>query len=78
MTTTEQRIADPFRGTQESIINRGLERDGIHQRVCLHPDQTVRLSEEGADVTECDYCPAVALTAPGLRAELPAWYWREP
>ena len=74
MTPTEQHIADPERGAQEYAINAGLERDGIGQRICLHPDRTVRHEEDGMTV-ECDYCPTVRRVGPGLRTELPAWYW---
>lgn len=72
---TAHHIADPERGAQEAFINAGLERDGIGQRVCLHADRTVQ-DFNGRLVIECDYCPAVLVVGPGLRAELPAWYWR--
>lgn len=71
---TVQHIADPARGAQESAINAGLERDGIGQRICLHADRTVQ-DLKGGLVIECDYCPAVRTVGPGLRTELPAWYW---
>jgi len=71
---TVQHIADPARGTYEFLLNSGMERDGIGQRICLHADQTLRW-ENDTYVTECDYCPATAWNALGLRVELPAWYW---
>lgn len=71
---TVQHIANPFRGTQEFLINAGLERDGISQRICLHADRTIRILDDES-VIECDYCPTMRAVGPGLRTELPAWYW---
>ncbi|QDN64413.1 hypothetical protein [Streptomyces sp. S1D4-14] len=70
-----QHIADPSRGAAESEINAGMERDGLGFRVCMHPDRTIRVCEEGL-VIECDYCPAARTVDPGLRTELPTWLWR--
>lgn len=78
---TTQTIHEPAVGRVEFEINRGMERDGIGQRVCLHPDRT--LTGLGAGelrewLLECDYCPAFIMLAEGLAAgaQLPAWYWR--
>lgn len=71
---TVQHIADPERGTQETLINAGLERDGISQRICLHADRTVHDAGDGT-VVECDYCPAARAVLPGLSAEMVPWYW---
>lgn len=77
-----QHIADPARGAQEFGINAGMDRDGIGQRVCLHPDRT--LTAMGAGLLrewllECDYCPQYSVTADGIgMPDLAAWYWRVP
>lgn len=71
---TVQHIADPERGAQETLINAGLERDGVSQRICLHADRTVQ-DVGGGQVIECDYCPAARAAGRGMLVELPPWYW---
>jgi hypothetical protein len=78
--TLTQRVSNPLRGAQEFTINSGMERDGIQQRICLHPDRT--LTAIGAGVlrewiVECDYCPQYVTIAEGAGVpDLAAWYWR--
>lgn len=69
--------SDPARGTQEYLINQGLERSGISQRVCLHADRTITHRPDDAPAwVSCDYCDTGAVMVPGLRTDLAATYWR--
>ena len=74
---TQQHLADPGAGAEEFLINSGLERDGVGQRVCLHADRTLTWdAEQGVEAVSCDYCPATLAYEPGRAAHLPAFYWR--
>jgi hypothetical protein len=76
-----ERRRDPEAGRLEQEINSGMRRDGIRQRICLHPDTT--LTPLGAGelrewLLECDYCPQWIMQADGNGVpRLAAWYWRD-
>lgn len=70
----------PEAGRLEAEINRGLERDGIGQRLCMHADRTHTTVDGGQGRTvreECDYCPqSVTGTAGQTLPPMVPYYWR--
>lgn len=72
----------PEAGRMESEINKGLARDGISQRLCMHADRTHTTVDEGSACMvreECDYCPQqVTGTAGQTLPPMPPYYWRVP
>lgn len=69
----------PGTGRSETEANRGMERDGLRSRVCMHADGTIASADGGQVRMTCDYCPATAVLTPGAPVpEIPPWYWGEP
>lgn len=60
---------------REDWTNMTMAQQEVPFRVCLHANTTVSVRER-MTVLECDYCPAVQVSALGVPDHLPAWLWQ--